>query len=215
MSPPERRWSWIPALAILAAALAAPAAAQTTACAWCEAGPLADIDLVNPGSSVLTVNPAGTGERLEDLGITLRARIQCSNGSANSADFTPAAGVPPEEIVLYSPSLCWCIPLMATQVTDAQGWTEFTGTFRAGGCTEQVGLYATGVFLGFVQLRINSPDSGTASPCAVDASDIGALSERLGVPARYDFCFDYNDDGAIDAGDLALFATALGAVSCP
>jgi hypothetical protein len=63
-------------------------------------------------------------------------------------------------------------------------------------------------------LRINSPDAGVTSPCAVDLSDLSALAERMGYPSLYDFCFDYNDDGAIDAGDLALFASALGVAPC-
>jgi hypothetical protein len=47
----------------------------------------------------------------------------------------------------------------------------------------------------------------------VDAGDLSALSARLGIPANYGICFDWNEDGAVDAADLSAFAAVLG-VGC-
>ena len=177
-------------------------------CSYCETGiPLGEFVLESSGPAVLTVDPSGAGETLEQEGIRLRVRIGC--------DGVPAAGAPGAEIVLWNPSLAWCTtPFMAAQATDADGWTEFTGTIRAGGCAERLILFADGIRMAEIPLRINSPDTGTASPGAVDAGDLPALAERIGEPARYSFCFDYNEDGAIDAGDVARFAQSLGG-HCP
>lgn len=215
-----RPWSLVPACAALVLALAlrpdvaAAAQDQTIACGWCESGAISVIDLRTSGTDVLTVDPAGNGESLEDIGATLRVRVMCSNGSTDPSKFTPAVGFSRGDIVLYNPALCICTPLMAASDTDAEGWTEFKGTFRVGGCAEKVSVFAEGLYLGDVALRINSPDTGYASPCAVDGSDLSVFARHLGKPALYDFCFDYNNDGAIDASDLALFGLALGTSRC-
>jgi hypothetical protein len=195
-------------LAIVILGFSVPALAQTTACDFCEViGPRTELAFYAPPGVALTIDPAGTGDRLEDLGITLSLRLVCP---VSEWEIVPIGGVSAQEIVLYDPRLCLVFPMTAARPTDAQGRTEFTGTFLGGGCTDRVRIYAGANFLVEVPLRINSPDSGTASPCAVDAGDLSAFASRLGVPSRYDFCFDYNDDGAIDGSDLSRFAMSLG-----
>ena len=165
-------------------------------------------------TNTLTVDPAGQGETLEDAGITLRVRILCTRGSTNPADWEPMAGVPGEMIQLYSADLAFCVPLVASRATDADGWTEFHGTFKAGGCVERLSLWADGVFLAEIPLHLNSPDTGTASPGRVDSSDLVALAGHDGRPDRYSICFDFNEDGSTDSSDVAYFASALG-TACP
>lgn len=192
-----------------------------TTCFW-QCNPGAELDLrferTFTGSyrygepyDVLTIDPAGTGETLADIGVTLRVRVYCD---CWGQDMGPIAGLPATGIALYSNSLCGCPFLTAAAPTDSGGWTEFQGTMRGGGCAEQLGLFVDGVYAGVVHIRINSPDTGTASPCQVDASDLSPLSARLGVPASYSICYDYNEDGAVDSGDLSYFASSLRA-ACP
>ena len=63
--------------------------------------------------------------------------------------------------------------------------------------------------IGPIPIHVNSPDTGTASPCVVDQSDLAAFAARLGKPALYSICFDYDESGSIDASDFAFFAAAL------
>ena len=77
---------------------------------------------------VLTVLPNGGGETLAEVGITLRVRFVCNE----PGNVTPIVGLPWQEIVLYSPTIGSCTWMYAARSTDANGWTEFVGTFRAG-----------------------------------------------------------------------------------
>lgn len=159
---------------------------------------------------VWTVDPSGSGETLEEAGIRLRIRLVCTN-------FTPprpVAGLAAEEIQLFSSALCSCAGIYASQPTDADGWTEFTGTVRGGGCTDRLMLFVDGVGTAYVPIRVNSADAVPASPCAVDASDLSALAARLGVASLYTICADTNEDGSIDASELSALADVLGA-RCP
>ena len=81
-------------------------------------------------------------------------------------------------------------------------------------------IYSAGTLLCTVPVGINSTDTGLASPGFVDAGDLAAFAGVLGIAARYNVCFDYNESGppTINAGDLAYFAAALGAACgavCP
>lgn len=156
------------------------------------------------GPHVLTAVPDGSGDRLEDLGISIRVRLVHPTRG-------PIAQLPASCVLLYNAALCSCSWMTAAGPTDTGGWTKFTGAFRGGGCVEYVTLFADGIALARIPLRINSPDTGTVSPCGVDGSDVAALAQKLGRPSEYSFCFDYNDDGFIDAGDVASFAQQVGA----
>jgi hypothetical protein len=209
-------------LALLALGLVAARAAhaQSGSCSWDipEVGPCAEVDLqferrftgtYRPGEpyDVLTILPDGSGETLSQIGIRLRLRIRCCYFDR---PLDPVAGFPAEEIVLYDTHLCIAMPMHADRPTDADGYTEFTGTMAGGGCAESLMLYLDGSYAGTIPIRINSPDTGSASACLVDQSDLAAFAARLGNPAQYSICFDYNESGTIDASDLAFFAAALG-----
>jgi len=166
----------------------------------------AHIVFANPNGRVLTVRPDGNGDTLESLGISIALRLECG-------DYDPplfVCDVPAAEMVLFSSSLCFCEPWHADAASDSLGRVSFSGTPRAGGCARSIAVFVDGVAVGWIPLRVNSPDTRTASACSVDQSDLPALAAKLGRPDLYDFCFDYNDDGATDAGDLAAFAQALG-----
>ena len=157
---------------------------------------------------VLTIDPSWTGETLEDVGISLRVRLFCD---CFGIDTGPLAGLPAAEIVLYSSSLALGTVLTASMPTDSEGWTEFHGTMRGGGCAQSLTLFADGMPAATIPIKINSPDALPASPCAVDAGDLSALAARLGIPANYSICSDWNEDGAVDAADVSAFASVLGA----
>lgn len=160
----------------------------------------------NPRGSVLTVRPDGSGDTLESLGIAIALRLEC--GAYDPPLFV--CGMPAGEIVLFSAALCFCEPWHVTAASDSMGTAHFSGSPHAGGCVRSIAVFVDGVGAGTIPLRINSPDTGTASACAVDQSDLPALAAKLGRPEAYDFCFDYNDDGATDASDIAAFAQAVG-----
>lgn len=164
----------------------------------------------------ITINPAGTGETLEDTGITLRIRALCVPIGAPLDQGQPIVGLPADEIVLFSTSLCMCESKHPDHETDAEGWTEFTGTIAGGGCSQGLYLFVEGVYVDTIPVNINSTDAGTTSPCHTDAGDLAVLAEKLGVPEEWDICFDYNESGppTIDTGDLAFFAQHVGA-ACP
>lgn len=125
---------------------------------------------------MLTIDPAGTGETLQDAGISLRVRLWCNCGGN---DLGPIAGLPPEDVVLWNSGLCE--PLHPSGPTDADGWTEFHGTLPGGGCRDALYLLVDGMAAGTVPLRTNSPDALPASPGGVDASDLSFFTASLGA----------------------------------
>lgn len=158
---------------------------------------------------VLTVTPNGSGETLARVGIGLRIQIVCSCGGF------PIAGIPPEDMVLFSSGMCNCPGgIAASGPTDPNGWAEFTGTMRAGGCASSLTLFVDGVSVRTVPILVNSPDINAAAPCAVDASDFSAFVTVFAHPERYGICFDYNESGTVDASDLSYFASAFHS-ACP
>jgi hypothetical protein len=175
-------------------------------------------DIVCPDSSYCTVSfattkdrvtiaPNGAGETFAGTGITIQVYLKNCNGA-------PLVGVPRQEVVIYNSGLCICPGgNVADAATDVNGMTTFSGTIRGGGCVENLTIFADGVAICTIAVKTNSPDHVPASPCAVDASDLGALASRLGNAAQYNICFDYNESGGptIDASDLAFFASLLGA----
>ena len=189
-------------------------------CFWqCDVG--ADVQLTfaqrftgayRPGEpyDVVTIDPAGTGETLEDVGVSLRVRLFCDCFGTETG---PVAGLPASEIVLFNSSLATGTYMPASVPTDSEGWTEFHGTMRGGGCVQSLTLFVDGCSVRSIPIKINSPDTGFASPCAVDAGDLSALAARLGIPANYSICSDFNEDGAADAADLSAIAAVLG-VAC-
>jgi hypothetical protein len=142
--------------------------------------------------------------------------------------------VPREEIVLFSNVLFHCPGgNVADAATDVNGATGFTGSIRAGGCTNNLLIFGDGVHIeqrflpglvppaSVVPVSTNSQDLLLASPGFVDAADLAALAARLGCPgpncppqSGYSICFDWNEDGSIDAAELSSLAAHLG-IRCP
>lgn len=157
----------------------------------------------------VTINPDGQGETFAATGISISVYLKNCAGE-------PLIGVPNQEILLFNSGLCICPGGNISDAgTDANGCATFTGTIAGGGCVQGLDVFADGVFICTINVNINSPDTGLASPCFTDASDLGDFASRLGVPANYTICSDYNESGppTIDASDLGFFAAALGA-SC-
>lgn len=152
---------------------------------------------------ILTIVP-GTGlETLASNGITINVRLLNHLGE-------PLAGVAEQDILLGKSSIGFCICQGGNEAdapTDTDGMTTFTGALRGGGVADSLVVRALGVDLGYVPVRINSPDHTPVSPCSVDAGDISFFANYLGS-SRYSICCDFNEDGAIDASDLSYLATS-------
>lgn len=158
----------------------------------------------------VTISPDGGGETFAGTGITIEVCLRNCLGM-------PLVGVPRQEIVLYHPALCICPGgNIADAATDINGCTSFSGTIAGGGCIPSgsgLDVFADGVWLCELPVKVNSADAVPASPCFVDASDIAALATVLGKQvgqAGYTICRDLNESGRIDAGDVAYLASQLG-----
>ena len=173
----------------------------------------------NPGQpyDYVTVAPDGTGETFAQLGITIRVFLKNCQGQ-------PLAGVPAQQIALFNPNLCICYGGGISDAgTNANGMATFSGTMKAGGCVTSLDVFADGVFIGtlrgpapgFVTVKINSPDvaSQGVSPCFIDSGDLAAFASRIGKPASWNVCMDYNESGGptLDSSDLSFIAAVLGA----
>jgi hypothetical protein len=169
------------------------------------------VTFATPGPPVryVTIAPDGGGETFASAGITITVTLRNSQGQ-------PEIGEPAQSVVLYNPALCLCPGgNIADAPTDAQGQTTITGTVGGGGCASFLRVFAQGVPIGLpLAIGINSTDTRLASPCFVDAGDLADLATKVGVPSSYTICSDFNEDGVIDAGDIAYFAAHLGA-ACP
>ena len=200
----------------------------------CFAGTAA-ADIVCPDSSYVTVqyatakdrvtiSPNGNGETFASNGITIKVYLENCSGA-------PLAGIPAQEIVISNAALCICPGgNIADAATDLNGATSFSGTIHGGGCAPSLTVFADGTGItqkvvaglmppaSLTPPKTNSQDVLPSSPCFVDAGDLPALAQRLGCPSNcppmspgYTICVDWNEDGAIDAGDAAGFAFPLGA----
>jgi hypothetical protein len=201
------RWILAVAVAMMLAAATAPAGA----------------DIISPDSSYvvvtfgppyktasshdrITICPDGDGETFASKGILIEVFVKNSSGAK-------MVGVPAAEVVLFNSALCICVNgNIADADTDQDGRTTFTGTIEGGGCVESLDVYASGLYIATTDIKTNSPDAMPATPCYVDAADLSGLAARLGVPANYSICFDYNESGGptINAADLSAFAAHLG-----
>lgn len=148
------------------------------------------------------VNASGQNNVLPD--IEIRVYLKNCNGD-------PLVGVPAQEIVLFNSGLCICPGGNTSDAggTDVNGCATFTGSIAGGGCVQGLDVYADGVPIDAIAVNINSTDTGLASPCFTDSSDLTAFAGKLG--GAHDICFDYNETGAVDSGDVAFFAGILGA----
>jgi len=165
--------------------------------------------IYRPGEpyDVVTILPDGSGETFASVGITIEVYLRNCAGA-------PLAGVPAQEVVLYNSNLCICPGgNIADAATDAQGRTTFSGSLQAGGCANNISVFADGIGIATLPIKFNSADAVPASPCAVDAGDLSAIAAKLGSEvgeAPYSICLDLNEDGYIDASDISSVASALG-----
>jgi hypothetical protein len=158
----------------------------------------------------VTITPEGSGETFASTGITFKVYLRNCLGA-------PLVGVPPQDVVLFHPSLCLCPGgNIADAPTDINGCTSFSGTIAGGGCipeTSGLMVYVDGILICAPPIKVNSADAVPASPCFVDASDIAALAAVLGKQvgqAGYTICRDLNETGKIDASEVAYLASQLG-----
>lgn len=177
----------------------------------CPVGfPLGVATLVAPrGAGTLTIAPGGRGETFVGTGLGLTVCITCGG--------VPLVGVPAGAITVDAPGLLWCPGgNTADTGTNAAGCATFTGTLCGSGCAPALNVFVGGALVAAgVPIAVNSPDLPPTSPGFVDAGDLAGLAIRLGNPALFAPCWDFNESGppTIDAADLAFFATTLGA-SC-
>lgn len=161
----------------------------------------------------VTVVPGGNGETFAAMGISITVTLRDILNN-------PCVGFPASDVVLYKSSLAICAALTADTDTDTAGVTTFSGTLNAGGCTPTLDVYANGQYIDTIPVGVNSPDLVPASPFYVDASDVAALAAILGTcnltcpqctgsRSGYTICSDWNEDGFIDAGDVAFLASHL------
>jgi hypothetical protein len=147
------------------------------------------------------VNASGQNNVADD--IEIRVYLKNCNGD-------PLVGVPAQEIVLFNSGLCICPGGNISDAgTDINGCATFTGTIAGGGCVQGLDVYADGVPIDTIPVNINSTDTGLASPCFTDSSDLTAFATKIG--GAHDICFDYNESGFVDSGDVSYFATVIGA----
>lgn len=111
------------------------------------------------------------------------------------------------------------IELASADATAANGFmTTFVKTRIAGRGTAQVPITLNGIPITSATLSVVSPDFTPTSMGFVDMSDLTRLAQSLGgqrdnPPPRapaYLPLVDLNDDGFVDAGDIASFAPHIG-----
>ena len=157
------------------------------------------------GKDRITIAPNGGFETLAGNGITIHVYMRNCQGVARP-------GISGNDIVVWNVNLCLCSGgYHADADTDENGHTTFTGVIRGGGCVESLDVFGEGVHIATVPVKTNSPDDVSLSPCHVDMSEVGVLSSRFGNPSAYTICGDWNESGAIDAGEVAYLAAFLGA----
>ena len=115
----------------------------------------------------VTISPNGNGETFADMGITIRFRIACHRTG------WPIVQIPAEKMILFSSSLCLCTYPTAAYPTDADGWTEFTGTIVGGGCAQSLDFYVDGIHI--------CSDFNESGPPTIDAGDVAFLATMLGA----------------------------------
>lgn len=201
-----------PALACLCACIAAPAAGGPVVCPDSSNVTL-ELTCTYTGAyragepkDIVTVAPNDLGETLAEAGITIRVQLRDCDGA-------PVAGIPAAsiQIELDGANVCACAGgNPADGPTDANGATTFSGRIRAGGCGTSATVRVDGVVVGSVPLRFNSPDRGPPA-CGIEVHDVNPFIFQYGATvgtAEYSICPDLNEDGVLDASDMAIQATA-------
>ncbi len=190
---------------VLAVVLTAAYVGTAAADIVCADSSYCIVTFTNPAKDRISISPNGNGDTFANTGITIQVFLRNCNGA-------PLAGVPAQEVVLFNSGLCICPGgNIADAATDLNGRTTFSGSIRGGGCANSLTVFADGITICTTTVKTNSWDALPASPCFVDSSDLPPLAQKLGVPILYTICSDWNEDGFIDAAEIASFAAQLGA----
>jgi hypothetical protein len=146
---------------------------------------------------VVTITPGPGGETLAENGIRIRAYLRDCAGR-------PLVGVPADSVFLTAPWLCACFPggTAADGPTDSLGYTTFTGALRGGGCVDELYLVVGCTIVAEVPVKTNSPDNVFLSSCNV-STDESSHFLVLVTNDTYSICYDFNEDGHLDASDYA------------
>ena len=202
-------------------------AALAALCAACLVGPAA-ADIICADSSYCTVTfnrtyasgsqfatqpydyvsiaPDGTGETFANVnGINEVDALNDIDISVylKNCQGQPLVGVPFQEIVLHNTLLCICPGGNVSDAgTDQTGRARFTGTMAAGGCVTALNVFADGALIcqlnsGGRTVKTNSPDYAhqSTSPCFSDAGDLAFFATQLGAAAGGRICSDFNELG--------------------
>jgi len=113
--------------------------------------------------------------------------------------------------VSFGSGLCFCQSMVYNTTTNAQGVA--TMTLRGGGCLNGVSGAAVFRANGVIVRSYNnakSPDWAPGCDLVVNLGDLIRFAPRT------DLCFDFDNGGAVDLGDLIIFTSGYTpAHSCP
>jgi hypothetical protein len=157
---------------------------------------------------VVTIAPGPDGETLAENGITIRAYLRDCQGR-------PMVGVPADSVYLSNTYLCACFSggTAADGPTDSLGCTKFTGRVRGGGCWNELYLVVGCTIVAEVPVKTNSPDITFAQPCLVGLDESTNFRQHV-IWGIYSICFDFNEDGSLDAADYAQLISRYMTQSC-
>jgi len=114
----------------------------------------------------------------------------------------PIPGAAVNLTFLNSTNLCICNTMIFNGTTDNSG--KLTMTLRAGGClngVDQALVIRANATLVRNFKNVKSPDwDGVAGNCVVNLSDIVRFAPQS------DLCFDFDNSGVVDLGDVVIFA---------
>lgn len=218
MRTPERVFSMVPALLILASAASLQAGGIPIQ-------PYAEVTVATPGPLSLFCTPAGGGQPLTEA---FGPAGQIADGTISMILYedippfgSPVPFYPREDMWLFDTGggLAFCpggtIP---DADTDADGWTSWTRPLRAGGQVDtaagsELAVMVNGWILGegmLADYRTNSSDFNGDG--AVNLTDVAIFSTAYFGPYSYDY--DLRRDGVVNLSDLALLAATYGD-QCP
>lgn len=113
--------------------------------------------------------------------------------------------------ISFASGLCFCQTMVYNTTTNGSG--QATLTLRGGGClrgvTDAAVIRANGVVIRSYS-NAKSPDWAPGCDRRVDLGDLIRFTPRT------DLCFDFDNNGAVDLGDVIIFTSGYTpAHSCP
>ena len=171
-------------------------------------------------SGKIEVAPDGSGPSLSSRGLTITLTVL---DAANN----PVVNYPFQDMYVWNPpgesGFNMCLGgAVASLNTNASGTTYFEGPFYAGGCTQQLQVYLSGVPLDPAvspPLDIAVVSADLDGDLDVDVTDLTMVPggfAHLFLNEGYDYQVDLNLDDAENILDVVRFAELfLGQVGCP